>query len=45
MDQSLFGDVPTPAPIEVAPGPVLDWQVDLLRKAFDSRDLGSMDER
>lgn len=46
-DLSLFGDEPTPAPVEVpkTPAPIADWQVDLLRKALDARGLTSMADR
>lgn len=46
-DLSLFGDdqrdEPTPDPSTEAP--IADWQVDLLRKALDARDLTDQDQR
>lgn len=45
MDQSLFGDEPESVPVESAPTPIRDWQVELLRKALDSRGLSTMAER
>lgn len=46
-DPSLFGDDPSPAPVEAtkAPTPIADWQVDLLRRALDARGLTSMADR
>lgn len=46
-DLSLFGDDPSPDPVEVprAPSSIADWQVDLLRKALDARGLTAMDDR
>lgn len=44
---SLFGDDEPvqPEPVETAPTPIADWQVDLLRKALDARGLTAMAER
>lgn len=46
-DLSLFGDDPSPAPVEAPkePASIADWQVDLLRKALDGRGLASMADR
>lgn len=46
-DLSLFGDDEPAVPqTQVsAPPPIADWQVELLRKALESRDLTSMSER
>ncbi|WP_156411471.1 hypothetical protein [Nocardioides sp. Soil805] len=45
-DLSLFGDGPAPLPEPVlAPVSIPDWQIELLRKALDSRGLTSMAER
>lgn len=46
-DLSLFGDDEAPATqgIEAAPAPIADWQIDLLRKALDARELTTMTER
>jgi DNA polymerase-3 subunit epsilon len=45
-DLSLFGDdAARPAPVEPVDSPIADWQVDLLRKALNSRGLTTMDER
>lgn len=47
LDQSLFGDDPDPTrdKPEVADVGIRDWQVDILRKALDSRELTSMADR
>lgn len=46
-DLSLFGNDPSPAPVEAAKAttPIADWQVDLLRKSLDVRGLTSMADR
>ena len=46
-DLSLFGDdEPADKQTQVsAPPPIADWQVELLRKALESRGLTSMSER
>ncbi|MBC9225938.1 hypothetical protein GL325_06375 [Aeromicrobium sp. 636] len=43
---SLFGDeTSTPEPADQEPAPISDWQVQLLRKALDSRGLTEMVDR
>lgn len=46
-DLSLFGDDEPQAPVELTPTPtpIADWQVDLLRRALDSRGLTSISDR
>lgn len=46
-DLALFGDEPpaAPAPVDLAPSPIADWQRDLIRKALDARGLASMEDR
>ena len=46
FESSLFGDdEPAERAQVLAPAPVKEWQVELLRKALDSRGLQSMDDR
>ena len=44
---SLFGDdePAQPEAVQSVPAPIADWQVDMLRKALDARDLTAMAER
>ncbi len=46
-DLSLFGDdePEASAPEAMKPAPITDWQVDLLRKALDARELVTMADR
>jgi DNA polymerase-3 subunit epsilon len=41
----LFGDDAAAETAPATPAPIADWQVHLLRKALDARQLGTMTER
>lgn len=46
-EPSLFGDdePAQPEPVQPAPAPIADWQVDMLRKSLDARGVTTMAER